>query len=328
MKLVVCRILFFCLVVSTFLSTSGLATRAQSASSYAALIQQGKAQLEAGHADQALASGEQAIKLDAKNWEGYALAGGALMNLKHYDEAISQFSDAMQRAPQDKQAGLSELRKQCFAAESGSPPPASTAPTPATNSATPEATTTQAEIVLWKSIQNSDNAADFQGYLSQYPNGAFAVLARQHLDDLDSPATIQDLIKACQTSVMQASSQKENIKIPNAKEFSAYAKAVNIKDPAEQAQAFSAFLAKYPSSAVRGVVLQQLVMIEVNSKSNDAALRDDQSLLAADPSNQRALFIAGYLYNVKSQAETDPAKKQEYQSKAATLLRRCASGGN
>src|SRR6185437_9781422 len=55
---------------------------AQNAQNYEALVQKGKAQLEAGHADQALASGEQAIKMSAARWEGYALAGGALMNLK------------------------------------------------------------------------------------------------------------------------------------------------------------------------------------------------------------------------------------------------------
>ncbi len=34
-----------------------------------------------------------------------------------------------------------------------------------------------AEITFWNSIKNSDNAAEFDAYLSQYPNGSFAALA-------------------------------------------------------------------------------------------------------------------------------------------------------
>lgn len=163
---------------------TALAQTTSPAPAYDALIQQGKAQLQAHHAAQALAAGERAIKLDAKNWEGYALAGGALMNLKRYDEAITRFGDAMERAPQDKQAGLNELRRQCFAAESGALPVGAVPPSPPVNSPAPEATTTQAEIVLWKSIENSTNPDDFQGYLKQYPRGAFAALAQGRVSEL------------------------------------------------------------------------------------------------------------------------------------------------
>ncbi len=298
-------------------------------SGYEVLIQQGKAQLQAGHADQALASGEQAIKLDAKNWEGYALAGGALMNLKRYDEAITEFSDAIERATQDKQAGLSELRRQCFAAESGGPTPASTPTAPTTSPTTPEATTTQAEIVLWKSIENSTNPGDFQGYLSQYPGGAFAVLARQHLADLNSPTSkIKNLMGECQNLMMQTRSQNSTVQIRDRKEFDAFADAEKIKDPQQQTSAFRGFLAKYPNSVVRESVLESLFALDVKLKSNDAALTDDESILSTEPSDRRALFIAGYLYNLKSQAESDPAKKREFQSKAVALLQRCVPGGN
>ncbi len=165
-----------------------VAAYGQSLSGYEALIQQGKAQLQAGHADEALATGEQAIKLDARNWEGYALAGGALMNLKRYDEAINRLTDAIERAPQDKQAGLSGLRRQCFAAESGNPPPSSASAPAAASSSAPEATTTQAEIVLWKTIENSTNPEDFQTYLNQYPNGAFAAMAQRRLNETKQQA--------------------------------------------------------------------------------------------------------------------------------------------
>ena len=152
--------------------SSGLA---QTVSDYDAIVQKGKAQLQAGSADLALASAEEAIKQNSERWEGYALAGGALMNFKRYEEAADKLSKAIERAPEAKQTALRDLRRQCLLAESGlSPSPKESAPAAATK---------QAEIVLWKSIENSTNPADFQSYLDQYPQGAFVVLAQRHLDE-------------------------------------------------------------------------------------------------------------------------------------------------
>jgi tetratricopeptide (TPR) repeat protein len=148
---------------------------AQTPSSYEAVIQQGKSQLQAGSAEQAAVSGKAAIKLSAERWEGYALVGGALMNLKQYEAAADELSKAIERAPAAKQPALRDLRRQCLLAESGSAAVAITPP--------PATTTSQAEIVLWKSIENSTNGTDFQTYLEQYPQGAFAALARRHLEE-------------------------------------------------------------------------------------------------------------------------------------------------
>jgi hypothetical protein len=64
-------------------------------------------------------------------------------------------------------------------AEAGASPNPAATPTP---TAAPVTTTTQAEIVLWKSIENSINPDDYNAYLQQYPNGAFAALAKVHLE--------------------------------------------------------------------------------------------------------------------------------------------------
>jgi hypothetical protein len=171
------------LTIATYLLLGTCLTRcfAQTESGYDSLIQQGKAQLQAGGSAQALSSAEQAMKAEPSKWEAYALAGGALMNLKRYEDAADRFSKAIDLAPSAKQTGLRELRKQCVLAESGGPVPAS-----ATTGAVPSqmASTSQAEIVLWKSIEDSQHGSDFDAYLSQYPNGTFAVLAKQHLSDL------------------------------------------------------------------------------------------------------------------------------------------------
>jgi tetratricopeptide (TPR) repeat protein len=139
---------------------------------YDELVQRGKTQLQAGTADLALATGEAATKMNPDRWEGYALAGGALMNLKRFEEAADKLSEAIKRAPEAKQPALRDLRRQCLLAESGAPSARKEAAQP---------TTSQAEIVLWKTIENSNNPNDFDAYLKQYPNGAFAPLATARL---------------------------------------------------------------------------------------------------------------------------------------------------
>jgi tetratricopeptide (TPR) repeat protein len=156
---------------------AGASCAAHAASDYDAFIAQGNALLQAGNADQALNSGEAAIKISADRWEGHALAGGALMNLKRYEDAADALSKAIDRAPESKQPALRDQRRQCLLAESGYPA--------VTNSSVP-ASTGRAEIVLWKSIENSHAAADFHNYLSQYPNGAYVELARSHLADTEA----------------------------------------------------------------------------------------------------------------------------------------------
>jgi hypothetical protein len=114
--------LFCCRLLLIVALTIGAAHAAESpASGYDALIQQGKSQLQAGSAEQAAASGKAAIKMSAERWESYALVGGALMNLKRYEEAVDALSKAITRAPEPKQAPLRDLRRQCLLAETGSP---------------------------------------------------------------------------------------------------------------------------------------------------------------------------------------------------------------
>jgi hypothetical protein len=110
--LTVCLALLLCLTP---------VTKAQGTSNYDALVQQGNSQLQAGNNEQALASAKTAIKTNANRWEAYAIAGGALLNLKRYEEAVDQFSHAIDRAPQAKQEGLRALRKECVSTQPAGP---------------------------------------------------------------------------------------------------------------------------------------------------------------------------------------------------------------
>jgi len=67
------------------------------------------------------------------------------------------------------------------AAQPAATPPA--APVPSA----PPLSVSSAEVVFWQSISTSNNAADFEAYLKEFPQGTFALLARNRLAMLTAP---------------------------------------------------------------------------------------------------------------------------------------------
>jgi tetratricopeptide (TPR) repeat protein len=102
-----------CALCLAFITHMALAQH-QSTSNYETLIQRANAQLQNGNNDQALASANAAIKLNAQRWEAYAISGGALKNLSRCDDAVKRFNRAAQLAPADKQSGIEDLKNQCL----------------------------------------------------------------------------------------------------------------------------------------------------------------------------------------------------------------------
>ncbi len=208
------HVVFFVCLISLLSWTS---IEAQVDSNYDSLVQQGNAQLQTFNNEQALASATSAIKVNSGRWEAYAVAGGALLNLKRYEEAVDQFSHAIDRAPESKQEGLRTLRKQCLSAESAGAQSGAQS-----SSRAPATATTQAEIVLWKSIENSSRRSDFEAYLSQYPNGAFAVLANNHVaeikakDDAATHPDISNLLRAGKVDEAVAALNRELVPLDEA----------------------------------------------------------------------------------------------------------------
>ncbi len=80
---------------------------------YEALVQKGNSKLQAGSNDEALASAKAAISMNPSRWEGYALEGGALVNLGRCSEAQAALLEAIKRAPDAKLSGLQTLLRQC-----------------------------------------------------------------------------------------------------------------------------------------------------------------------------------------------------------------------
>ncbi len=99
-------------------------------------------------------------------------------------------------------------------------------------------------------------------------------------------------------------------------EYTDYNNAIGQTDPKAKAAALEAYLTKYPQSAVKASVLQQLMQTYSAfdpTKSLDAADR----LLQLDPNNIGALTIEVYFRKASADTLTDPAAKQAALDSAA-----------
>jgi hypothetical protein len=99
-------------------------------------------------------------------------------------------------------------------------------------------------------------------------------------------------------------------------EYNAYNSAITQTDPKAKAAALEAYLTAYPQSAVKGSVLEQLMLAYGAfdpAKTLDAADR----LLQVDPNNLRALTFETYFRLTGADSITDPSAKQAALDKAA-----------
>jgi tetratricopeptide (TPR) repeat protein len=93
-------------------------------------------------------------------------------------------------------------------------------------------------------------------------------------------------------------------------EYNAYVGAIGQKDPAAQISGLEAFLTQYPNSIMKVAALQTL-MQDYQQTGNQAKTIDAATkLVAADPNNERAIFLLAYFDRVKAQGP-DPNAQQD-----------------
>jgi tetratricopeptide (TPR) repeat protein len=150
--------------------------------SYDDLVAKALSLLAEKKAKEAAALSEQAMAQNEKRWEAYATAASAYSAQQLYDDSISMLQMALGRAPEGKRQAIRDAitaaRRQ-IAAESA---PKVSEPGPRAEPVPAQAVTAQAEAALWKAVENSRQAEDYQGYLSKYPEGTFAPIAKTRLD--------------------------------------------------------------------------------------------------------------------------------------------------
>ena len=102
------------------------------------------------------------------------------------------------------------------------------------------------------------------------------------------------------------------------KEYEAYDNAVNKQTtPATQAPALESYLTAYPNSAVKGDVLQRL-MLDYSQLDQAKAIATADKVLQLDPNNIRAYLIEVAFRRSAAEAMTDPAGRQSGLDAAAS----------
>lgn len=91
----------------------------------------------------------------------------------------AMFEAYLQQYPSGAFTALAETRREALVEAERAPP--SVAP--------PDTDLVAVELAFWDTVKNSDNPAMYDAYLEQYPEGAFAVLAKVRLAELKSSAS-------------------------------------------------------------------------------------------------------------------------------------------
>jgi hypothetical protein len=93
-------------------------------------------------------------------------------------------------------------------------------------------------------------------------------------------------------------------------EYNAYVGAIQQKDPAAQISGLEAFLTQYPNSVMKVAALQTLMQDYQQTNNQAKTLDAATKLVAADPTNERAIFLLAYFDRLKAQGG-DPNAQQD-----------------
>jgi tetratricopeptide (TPR) repeat protein len=121
-------------------------------------------------------------------------------------------------------------------------------------------------------------------------------------------AAAQDAAQPAQGQPSASTTQAPVIKDPA--EYNAYVAAIGQKDPAAQISGLEAFLTQYPNSIMKVAALQTLMQDYQQANNQQKTIDAATKLVAADPSNERAIFLLAFFNRLKAQGG-DPNAKQD-----------------
>ncbi|MFZ0814222.1 MAG: hypothetical protein WAM78_01815 [Candidatus Sulfotelmatobacter sp.] len=85
-------------------------------------------------------------------------------------------------------------------------------------------------------------------------------------------------------------------------EYNAYVGAIGQKDPTAQISGLEAFRTQYPNSVMKTAVLQTLMQDYQQTGNQAKTVEMATQLVAADPTNERAIFLLAYIDRLKAQS--------------------------
>jgi hypothetical protein len=156
-------------IVMTSAITAGLFIRvtllAQSGN-YSQMVAQAQADLSVGRAAQAAAESRQAIILAPTGWQAYLIAGSALEFERQYDQAIDNFTQALEYAPAASKDAVKGMLERAIRAQMAAQSAPTAAPPALATQSTPEATTTQPSVEMPQSATLPRSSASAAPVLS------------------------------------------------------------------------------------------------------------------------------------------------------------------
>src|SRR5580700_4797348 len=123
-----------------------------------------------------------------------------------------------------------------------------------------------------------------------------------------APAAAQPAAQPAQAQPSTAPAAAPVIKDPA--EYNAYVGAIGQKDPPAQISGLEAFLTQYPNSIMKVAALQTLMQDYQQANNQQKTIDAATKLVAADPSNERAIFLLAFFNRLKAQGG-DPNAKQD-----------------
>lgn len=115
---------------------------------------------------------------------------------------------------------------------------------------------------------------------------------------------------SAQPSAAPAPAQAAQPVIKDPAEYNAYVGAIQQKDPTAQISGLEAFLTQYPNSVMKTAALQTLMQDYQQTNNQPKTVDTATKLIAADPTNERAIFLLAYIDRLKAQGG-DPNAKQD-----------------
>src|ERR1700733_2006067 len=129
-------------------------------------------------------------------------------------------------------------------------------------------------------------------------------------------AATQDAAKPAQPPQGQAAQGQPSASpaqapvIKDPAEYNAYVGAIKATDLAAQISGLEAFLTQYPNSVMKTAALQTLMQDYQQTNNQAKTVETATKLVAADPTNERAIFLLAYIDRLKAQGG-DPNAKQD-----------------
>ena len=136
--------------------------------------------------------------------------------------------------------------------------------------------------------------------------GVAASVATQSAAQPAQPPS-QPAAQSAQGQPPASTSQAPVIKDPA--EYNAYVGAIQQKDPTAQISGLEAFMTQYPNSVMKIAALQTLMQDYQQTNNQQKTIDTATKLLAADPNNERALFLLAYFDRLKAQGGDANAKQ-------------------